>query len=123
LLALGAQNVVPLGLGDDKAEEKYETEYYEWLPNVVSEMQLPPKPETVPEPKFALNITQGTTPKKYPTFLPSGTQLVPLKVNKLISPKTHNRDVRHYEFDIKGQKPMMYASGDCMAIYPHNNEE
>lgn len=86
-------------------------------------MQLPPKPETVPEPKFALNLTQGTTPKKYPTFLPSGTQLVPLRVNKLISPKTHNRDVRHYEFDIKGQKPMMYASGDCMAIYPHNNEE
>lgn len=35
LLALGAKNVVPLGLGDDKAEEKYETEYYEWLPNVV----------------------------------------------------------------------------------------
>lgn len=40
--------------------------------------------------------------------------------NKVISPKGHNRDVRHYEFDIKG-KSMMYNSGDCMSIYAHNN--
>jgi sulfite reductase alpha subunit-like flavoprotein len=42
--------------------------------------------------------------------------------NKLISPKEHKRDVRHYEFDIKG-KNMNYGSGDCMAIYAHNKPE
>jgi sulfite reductase alpha subunit-like flavoprotein len=35
---LGGTRVINLGLGDDKADEKFETEYYEWLPNLVTEM-------------------------------------------------------------------------------------
>lgn len=43
--------------------------------------------------------------------------------NKRISPKEHKRDVRHYDFDIKGTKNMMYGSGDCMSIFAHNKPE
>lgn len=30
----GAKRIVPLGLGDDKAEEKWETAWYEWFPSL-----------------------------------------------------------------------------------------
>ena len=40
--------------------------------------------------------------------------------NRKLSPAGYNRDVRHYEFDIK-DKSMNYGSGDCMSIFAHND--
>ena len=34
LQELGATNLVAVGLGDDRDEEKFETKYYEWLPSL-----------------------------------------------------------------------------------------
>lgn len=33
---LGASRTVKIGLGDDKAEEKYETAFWDWLPELCS---------------------------------------------------------------------------------------
>jgi sulfite reductase (NADPH) flavoprotein alpha-component len=41
--------------------------------------------------------------------------------NRKLSPKGYNRDVRHYEFDIKDKK-MGYGSGDCLSIFSHNKK-
>jgi len=40
--------------------------------------------------------------------------------NRKLSPAGYERDVRHYEFDIK-DKNMPYGSGDCMSIFAHND--
>lgn len=40
--------------------------------------------------------------------------------NKLLTPKDYDRDVRHYEFDLKNTG-ITYNIGDCLAIYPNNN--
>lgn len=40
----GAKRVFQLGLGDDKDEEKYETAWYDWYPNLATELKLPDKP-------------------------------------------------------------------------------
>lgn len=37
---IGAQRVVPLGLGDDKDGERYETKWQEWAPNLYNEVNL-----------------------------------------------------------------------------------
>jgi len=31
----------------------------------------------------------------------------------------YNRDVRHYEFNVKGMQ-MPYGTGDCLGIWAHN---
>ena len=38
LHSLGGECLLPLGLGDDRDEEKYETKYYEWLPSLYEKM-------------------------------------------------------------------------------------
>jgi sulfite reductase alpha subunit-like flavoprotein len=35
---LGAKRVLPAGMGNDKDDEKYETAYYEWMPEVTQEL-------------------------------------------------------------------------------------
>ncbi len=41
---LGAKRVLPAGMGNDKDDEKYETAYYEWMPEVTQELQYPQPP-------------------------------------------------------------------------------
>eukprot|EP01006_Ploeotia_vitrea_P034594 TRINITY_DN65769_c0_g1_i1.p1 TRINITY_DN65769_c0_g1~~TRINITY_DN65769_c0_g1_i1.p1 ORF type:complete len:134 (+),score=5.49 TRINITY_DN65769_c0_g1_i1:369-770(+) len=52
----GAKEVISMGLGDDKDDEKYETAWYEWFPNLAQEMKFPDPPDTLPEPKYKLNL-------------------------------------------------------------------
>lgn len=54
--------------------------------------------------------------------MPAGTKLVPLMVNRKMSPEGYNRDVRHYEFETKGTG-LTYGSGDCLSILPHNKKD
>jgi sulfite reductase alpha subunit-like flavoprotein len=55
---LGAKQLTPVGYGDDKHEEKYETEYNEWMPNMCSEAGLPLPPDILLPPNYALNILE-----------------------------------------------------------------
>lgn len=35
---IGGQRIVKTGMGNDKDDEKFETEFWEWLPNLCNEM-------------------------------------------------------------------------------------
>lgn len=117
-----AKKVFETGLGDDKDEEKYETKWYDWFPNLAAELKWPEPPQEVQPPKFNISITTQTEFKKFDTFMPAGTKLVPLLKNRRLSPDGYNRDVRHYEFDIRG-KNMAYGSGDCLSVVAHNKRD
>ena len=43
-------------------------------------------------------------------------------MNKLLTKPGYDRDVRHYVFDINN-KNIKYDVGDCLAIYPENDEK
>ncbi len=53
---LGGKRIISLGLGDDKAEEKFETEFWEWLPNVCTEMNYKAASMELPEKIYDVNI-------------------------------------------------------------------
>ena len=40
----------------------------------------------------------------------------------VLTPPDYDRDIRHYEFDLKGSG-MTYSAGDCLGVYPHNHRE
>lgn len=44
---LGAVKMSEVGLGDDKDEEKFETVYNEWAPNMFADFGLPPPPDVL----------------------------------------------------------------------------
>lgn len=52
-----AKKVFDTGLGDDKDDEKFETKWYEWYPNLASELKWPEPPQELSAPKFNVNIT------------------------------------------------------------------
>lgn len=53
---LGAKRLVELGLGDEKAEEKHETAWQEWSPNLFNELNLKNPPDTLLPQSFNIII-------------------------------------------------------------------
>ena len=52
----------------------------------------------------------------------TGAKLIPMVTNRLLTPDDYDRDIRHYEFDLK-DSGMSYSVGDCLGIYPHNDKQ
>lgn len=120
---LGAQSVIDLGLGDDKDEERYESAWNEWAPELWNELGTdPPAMELLP-PSYDVKIdTSGTSAAVPDVITPPGTTLVPLYHNRVLTPPDYDRDIRHYEFDLTGTG-MSYSAGDCLGVYPHNDKQ
>lgn len=57
---MGGQRVIECGLGNDKDDEKYETEWYEWFPELALEVKLPDPPQEL-TPSFYNYTTKEET--------------------------------------------------------------
>ena len=64
-------------------------------------------------------MTESSELKHVDTYLHPESTLIPVLKNRLMSPVGYERDVRHYEFGLKG-KNMGYGTGDCLGVFPHN---
>lgn len=121
---LGAEEVSHIGLGNDKDDDKWESEYNEWYPEVFTDNELPPPPATLTAPTYSVNVVSGAQPDM-DRWTPVGTKLIPMTESLLTSdPRNegYDRDIRHYVFDIADTN-WQYSLGDCLAIYPSNNDE
>lgn len=67
---LGAARICEAGYGDDKDEEKFETVYNEWAPNMFSDAGLPVPPDVLLPPNYGLNLVENVEEEPYlpPTF-------------------------------------------------------
>ena len=120
---LGANRILGLGLGDDKDEERFETGWNDWIPNLWNELGTPPPPKELLEPNYSVYIDDtGAIPAPTDRLVPAGTRLVPLYKNVLLTPPDYDRDIRHYEFDLS-TSGFNYNLGDCLGIYAHNDPE
>lgn len=45
-----------------------------------------------------------------------------MTMNRVLTPPDYDRDIRHYEFDLK-DTGITYGVGDCLGIYPHNDRQ
>lgn len=120
---LGAQRILPIGLGDDKDEERYETKWTDWTPELWGELGTPPPPQILLPPSYEVKIDSAIAAPDE-RILPPGAKLVPMVKNLRMCPDGYDRDIRHYEFDIgKNTVGYQYGVGDCLAIHPHNDPQ
>lgn len=122
LTSLGANFLTPLALGDDRDEEKYETQYYEWLPSLYEALHC----EQVvrndpPKSNYSATVSKSIDGKIKP-FKPLRSHLLPLKETHRLTPDGYDRDIRHFEIDLSGTK-VKYNVGDTLGIYPQNPPE
>jgi len=116
---LGAQCVMPLGVGDEKAEDRYESGWNEWVPELWNELGTDPPSQELLPPSYQVLTDPTETPE---VLVPSGCKLLPMTKNVVLTPPDYVRDIRHYEFDLSGSG-FGYSVGDCLGIYPKNNTD
>ena len=127
--ALGGERLVPLGLGDDQAEDKWETAYQDWEPELWNEMGTPPPPKVllpathtiviVPKEEVAASVTipEYIVPKD----AAGAGVMVPMTMSRPLTPL--GRDVRHYEWDISQVDGVEYEAGDAMGVFSTNGKD
>eukprot|EP00492_Amphilonche_elongata_P000058 TRINITY_DN101_c0_g1_i6.p1 TRINITY_DN101_c0_g1~~TRINITY_DN101_c0_g1_i6.p1 ORF type:complete len:304 (-),score=113.16 TRINITY_DN101_c0_g1_i6:27-938(-) len=123
--ALGGVMKVPLGLGDDQHEDKFETELEEWMPTTWGAMGAKEPEKVLLPPSYKVKVTPASDTDSRPAsdvVVPSGATLLTMKTNKLLSPEDYERDIRHYEFDIK-DSGVGYEVGDSLGVYANNTPE
>jgi len=120
MTALGAQQLLPVGMGDDKDDEKWETVFSEWEPDLYGQMQLAEPPAELGPPNFNVTMGEKGEPEKA-HILPQTATLLAMPGNIRMNPPEDVRDIRHYEVDL-ADSGVSYTCGDSMGVYPWNAE-
>ena len=121
--SLGATRMQELGLGDDQDDDKYDTQYGEWLPEFFT-IQNAPEPKDdhlIPDASFKLEQVDAKR-WTYKQTQPPGTKMITLGENRQITHPEHDRIIRHLCFDIEGLD-FSYLLGDALNIFPLNEEK
>uniref|UniRef100_A0A6A7FYI8 pyruvate dehydrogenase (NADP(+)) n=3 Tax=Hirondellea gigas TaxID=1518452 RepID=A0A6A7FYI8_9CRUS len=118
LSELGAQRVKSTGLGDDQDEDKYETVLEDWSPDLYNEMGMKEPEKKLLPANYQIVLDSSETPE---TYVPEGAKPVELEFTELLTPESYDRDIRHYEFNLK-DSGISFELGDTLGVYPHNNE-
>eukprot|EP00494_Astrolonche_serrata_P030728 UN30996 len=116
---------VPMGNGDDQDEDKFETALEEWMPPLWAGVGAKEPERKLLDPSYGLKVTSSAETKTRPAsdvILPTGTTPLVMSKNMLLSPEGYERDIRHYEFEIKGTG-VNYEVGDSLGVYANNPPE
>ena len=118
MVELGANSLLPRGDGDDQDEDKWETAYEEWIPELWNEMGAPQPEMKLLEPTCKTTVDNDAAPAEGRIITRDDAYITPLQTNTPLCPD--GRDIRHYEFDISAMDEVNYGAGDCLGIYPHH---
>lgn len=130
LLELGAKKMLPLGLGDDSAEEGMETGLHDWLDGVWPALDVPPPAEVphITPIKVEYSPKAISRPSDEERILHMYYQndkikarSVPILSNVKMCPEDYNRDFRTIRLNTGGE--MGYELGDALEIFPSNDSE
>jgi pyruvate dehydrogenase (NADP+) len=125
LANLGMTRFAPIGLGDDKDMEKYETKFEEWIPSVWKALKVEESliPAMSREQKFRIKfippspVVASHTP---PLVRPLGFELE-VVANRHVTPDTEkDRKIVHVTLQEKHAGDLSYHLGDALAVYPRN---
>ena len=120
---LGAVRLLELGKGDDKDPDRFETKWDIWSPTLIAEAKLPKAPDVPPVPSYSMLLMhEGECEQEVQEYMPKDSQMLTLMKNERLTPEDHDRNIRHFEFNLK-DTDWSYSSGDVLAIYPHNNQD
>merc|ERR1711920_193510 len=121
---LGAQQVLPMGIGDQCDEDGWETGYSAWLPQLMEAIKAPapPKRDGPPAPLFRIeeHVDDDASGKFFPPQLcPPEAVLATVEENRRMPPPEYERDIRHFVLSNK-DVDLPFHLGDAIAIFPEN---
>eukprot|EP00997_Jenningsia_sp_PLL12_P008623 NODE_541_length_1631_cov_321.685209_g449_i0.p1 GENE.NODE_541_length_1631_cov_321.685209_g449_i0~~NODE_541_length_1631_cov_321.685209_g449_i0.p1 ORF type:complete len:472 (+),score=162.91 NODE_541_length_1631_cov_321.685209_g449_i0:43-1416(+) len=109
-----------MGVGNEKDDEKWESGWTEWIPELWTELGTEAPPEELMEPTLTVERELGsTTSPDTDVIVPAGAKLLPMTKSKLLCSPNYDRDIRHFEFDLS-KSSVMYNTGDSLGVYPWN---
>jgi len=126
MMRLGAKCILPMGEGDDSAEEGLEEGLHLWLDNVWPALELE-APKDVPHisPIELFFSKRAILPEKedYQAITQYYEALhakaVSISKMKLLSEAGHNRDF--YSFNLDAGNDLIYEPGDTLEVFPSND--
>eukprot|EP01053_Blabericola_migrator_P013069 Blabericola_migrator_1__13068@NODE_882_length_6175_cov_416_310249_g622_i0_p1_GENE_NODE_882_length_6175_cov_416_310249_g622_i0NODE_882_length_6175_cov_416_310249_g622_i0_p1_ORF_typecomplete_len1830_score366_94POR_N/PF01855_19/2_6e50FAD_binding_1/PF00667_20/4_6e48POR/PF01558_18/3_9e40Flavodoxin_1/PF00258_25/2_1e32PFOR_II/PF17147_4/1_1e23NAD_binding_1/PF00175_21/2_6e03NAD_binding_1/PF00175_21/1_8e15TPP_enzyme_C/PF02775_21/3_3e15Fer4_16/PF13484_6/2_6e13EKR/PF10371_9/5e11Fer4_21/PF14697_6/0_00096Fer4 len=119
---LGAQRIIPVGLGDDQADGGYDAGYQAWIGDLLTEVKAPQPLDANDDPlpsAFAITVVEKPDDKELADLVHDQFQPISLISNVRMTPPDYDVDIRHMRFDLKGTG-MKYALGDSLAMMPMN---
>eukprot|EP00746_Dinoflagellata_sp_MGD_P157228 gnl/MRDRNA2_/MRDRNA2_86144_c0_seq1.p1 gnl/MRDRNA2_/MRDRNA2_86144_c0~~gnl/MRDRNA2_/MRDRNA2_86144_c0_seq1.p1 ORF type:complete len:1430 (+),score=380.90 gnl/MRDRNA2_/MRDRNA2_86144_c0_seq1:498-4292(+) len=122
LAALGGNQLMPMGEGDDRAEDKWETGFNSWLADFwsVTKAPEPADADQIPASLFEIKELSDDVKLPYEQICPPNALLLPVEQNIRMTPRDYERDIRHVRISNKG-KDAPFALGDAVSIYPQND--
>jgi len=119
---LGGVRQLPMGIGDDQDEDKFETGFSEWLPPYWTTIGAPkdPNEHLIVAPAFSLTDVDARTVAPDNRCMPPRTKKCKITFNDRISPRDHDRSIRYLEYDMAGTG-LNYLLGDALNVYPVND--
>ncbi|KAF4672086.1 hypothetical protein FOL47_000953 [Perkinsus chesapeaki] len=133
----GAVRVAPTGLGDDQAEDKFETAFEQWTPTIWPALDAPQDeiisdPAALPSSPYSVAHVPAPpvsidSPAILPSSSPPGTFPLAVTSNTRLTPEGYDRTVNHVTmkvFDGMEGRPhhdLSYHLGDALAMYPSND--
>jgi len=122
MVELGANRLTPIGIGDDKDEDKFETGFEQWLPTWLEEVKAPPDPKENDPPAPLFELTAVQAKDALPELArPARTKRLELGFNKRISPADYEYSIRHIKVD-DPNLDVPYLLGDALAVHWKNDE-
>jgi len=120
---LGATQILEMGIGDDRDEDKWETGFNTWLPKFWETIKAPePVDDGAPKkPLFDLTFHNDSTHVPEQICAPGATLLEVLE-NKSLTPEGYERDIRHFSLKTEGVD-FPFDLGDAVALYYENLPE
>ncbi len=131
LSALGFRLLCPIGLGDDRDADKYETKFEEWLPVLWGSLGAK-------EPKIERgNVMTGTVtrvdslPENFfdkidsTPIIRQQTFELELVANRRVTPDDYERSLNHLTFRETNASvgDLSYVLGDALTVYPRNRAD
>lgn len=123
---LGAQEIMPMGMGDDQDEDKWETAWEAWEPELWNELGTDPPPAELLPAAYTLELhgagsgMEAETDTIMPHDAGGKGVMCPMTTSRLLTPG--GRDVRHIEWDIRGTG-LSYDAGDALGVWSTNAED
>lgn len=115
LEAVGARRLVAVGMGDEQADDGFNTAFEPWLASVFDEIGVVPPPQAiVPHHRVVLALEES-----YPAPPPPRAMFATLLGKRLLSDPTYARPIYLLDFDI-GATGYSYEVGDSLGVFPSN---
>ena len=122
---LGASRSVNVGIGNDRDEDKFETGFSTWIPEIWKAQKAPaPKDEdAIPAQIFEIaEMEEGSNNlAPYRRILAPNAIEIDVNFNKRLTPADYERDIRHVRLSIPEGTDLPYLLGDVLNIAPTND--